>query len=70
MDSRNYPQIVKDLLIQHSQGKTANGEFWLLHNTTEHKLAIELMELGVPNSDIVLGFFTPEMRHFTDFGVQ
>jgi hypothetical protein len=110
MDSRNYPQIVRELLIQHSQGKPANGEIevetvfdlendryqivhmgwlrnrrvhhatmhidvrdgkiWLLHNTTEHELAIELMELGVPKSDIVLGFCPPEMRHFTDFAVQ
>jgi XisI protein len=110
MDSRNYAQIVRELLNQHSQHKPANGDIevetifdlkhdryqivqmgwkrqrrvhhcmmhidirdgkiWLLHNTTEHELAIELMELGVPKSDIVLGFCPPEMRHFTDFAVQ
>jgi XisI protein len=110
MDSRNYAQIVRELLNQHSQYKPANGDIevetifdlehdryqivqmgwkrqrrvhhtmmhidirdgkiWLLHNTTEHELAIELMGLGVPKSDIVLGFCPPEMRHFTDFALQ
>jgi XisI protein len=47
-----------------------DGKIWLLHNTTEHELAIELMDLGVPKSDIVLGFCPPALRHFTDFAVK
>jgi XisI protein len=47
-----------------------DGKIWIHHNTTEHELAIELMDLGVPKSDIVLGFCPPEMRHFTDFAIQ
>lgn len=110
MDSRNYPQIVQDLLTQHAQGKPAygdievetifdlehdryqivhmgwhhqrrvhqcvmhldirDGKIWILHNTTEHELAIELMESGVPKTDIVLGLCPLEMRQFTDFAIQ
>jgi hypothetical protein len=105
----HYGQLVRDLLISHSQGKPALGEFeveaifdlendryqiihmgwhrqrwihhcvmhidvrngkiWLLHNTTEHELVYELMDLGVPKSDIVLGFCPPEIRKLTDFAV-
>jgi XisI protein len=110
MDSRNYPQIVRDLLTQHAQGKPSNGDIevetifdrehdryqivhmgwqrkrrvhhclmhmdvrdgkiWIMHNTTEHELDLELMELGVPKTDIVLGLCPPELRHFTDYAVS
>jgi hypothetical protein len=47
-----------------------NGKIWILHNTTEHELDLELMELGVPKSDIVLGLHPPELRQFTGYAVR
>jgi hypothetical protein len=102
MDSRNYPQIVRDLLNQHAQVKPSvgnievetifdsehdryqivhmgwhhdrrvhhcvmhmdirNGKVWIMHNTTEHELDLELIEMGVSKSDIVLSLYPPELR--------
>ncbi|NJL61076.1 MAG: XisI protein [Methylacidiphilales bacterium] len=44
-------------------------KIWIQQNTTEVDLANELVEMGVPKSDIVIGFHTPKMRQLTDFGV-
>lgn len=46
-----------------------DGKIWILHNTTEHDLAIELLEMGVPREDIVLGLYPPELRQVTKFAV-
>jgi hypothetical protein len=46
-----------------------NGKIWILHNTTEHELDLELLAMGVPKEDIVLGLHPPEMRQFTDYSV-
>lgn len=46
-----------------------DGKIWILHNTTEHDLAVELLEMGVPREDIVLGLYPPELRQFTKFAV-
>jgi XisI protein len=118
MDSRNYPQIVRDLLNSHAQGKPSvgdievetifnlehdryeiihmgwhhdglrpteghrrvhqcvmhidirNDKIWILHNTTEHELDLELLAMGVPKSGIVLGLHPPELRQFTGYAVQ
>ena len=110
MDSRDYPQIVRELLNQHAQSKPSfgnievetifdvehdryqivhmgwhhdrrvhhcvmhidirNHKIWIMHNTTEHELDLELIELGVPKSDIVLGLHPPELRQFTGYAVQ
>ena len=43
------------------------GKVWVQHNGTEHPIADELMELGVPKEDIVLGFHAPELREYTEF---
>lgn len=47
-----------------------NGKIWIMHNTTEHELELELMERGVPKSEIVLGLHPPELRQFTGYAVQ
>lgn len=47
-----------------------SGKVWVQHNGTEHKIADELMELGVAKEDIVLGFHAPELRKYTDFAVN
>ncbi len=46
-----------------------DGKIWIQQNTTEVDLAGELVEMGVPKHDIVIGFHTPKMRQLTDFGV-
>jgi hypothetical protein len=44
-----------------------NGKIWLQHNGTEFSIAGELEKLGVPKSDIVLGFQAPYKRPYTDY---
>lgn len=46
-----------------------DGKVWIQHNGTEHNVASELVELGVPKEDIVLGFHAPDLRAYTEFAV-
>jgi hypothetical protein len=46
-----------------------DGKIWLQHNTTEMRIAHELVALGIPKEDIVLGFQAPYAREYTGFGV-
>ena len=46
-----------------------NKKIWIQQNTTEFDVANELIEMGIPKHDIVIGFHTPKMRQLTDFGV-
>jgi hypothetical protein len=46
-----------------------NEKIWIQENTTEVDIALELIEMGVPKHDIVIGFHTPKMRQLTDFAV-
>jgi len=46
-----------------------DDKIWIQQNTTEVDLASELIDMGVPKHDIVIGFHTPKMRQLTDFGV-
>jgi len=39
------------------------GKIWIQHNGTENLIAQELVVLGVPKQDIVLGFQSPYKRH-------
>ncbi len=45
-------------------------KIWLQLNTTEEDPTAELIKLGVPKEDIVLGFQSPFMRQFTEFAVS
>jgi hypothetical protein len=47
-----------------------NGKIWIQHDGTEDGITNELLKLGVPKSDIVLGFHSPYKRQFTDFAVN
>ena len=47
-----------------------NGKIWLQYNGTENHIAQELVALGVPKEDIVLGFQAPHKRQFTGFAVS
>ncbi len=47
-----------------------NGKIWLQHNGTENDIAAELVALGIPKSDIVIGFHSPFKRQFTDYATS
>ncbi len=44
-----------------------DGRIWIQHDGTEYGVANELVDLGVPKQDIVLGFRAPERRPDTEF---
>lgn len=44
-------------------------KIWIQRDFTEAGLAVELVELGVPKTDIVLAFRSPFVRQFTGFAV-
>jgi XisI protein len=44
-----------------------NEKIWIQWNATEIDIADELVEMGVPKQDIVVGFHAPSIRRFTDF---
>jgi hypothetical protein len=45
-----------------------DGKIWIQQNWTEDDLAAELVELGVPHEDIILGLQPPFKRPYTDYG--
>lgn len=45
------------------------GKLWIQADHTEHGVAPELVEAGIPKSDIVLAFRPPEVRQHTDYAV-
>lgn len=47
-----------------------HGKIWIQHDGTEIGIATQLLELGVPAEDIVLGFHSPNMRQYTEFAVD
>ncbi|MDJ1185171.1 XisI protein [Roseofilum casamattae] len=46
-----------------------DSKIWIQHDGTNIAIAEELVELGVPAEDIILGFHPPNVRQYTDFGV-
>ncbi len=46
-----------------------DGKIWIHRDFTEAGIANELVALGVPKTDIVLGFRSPFVRQFTGFAV-
>jgi len=43
-------------------------KIWIQHNMTEADLAQELVEIGVPKEDIILGLHPPYKRPYTGYG--
>ena len=63
---RNGPRRVHGWLVH----VDIKGEkLWIQRDGTEHGVARELLESGVPKDHIVLGFRSPEMRKISDFAV-
>jgi hypothetical protein len=46
-----------------------NGKIWIQYDGTEDGIAYELLKLGVPYQDIVLGFQPARVRSDTEFAV-
>ncbi|MGB0931657.1 MAG: XisI protein [Chitinophagales bacterium] len=46
-----------------------DGKIWLQENRTDILIAQELVEKGIPKSDIVLGLQPPDARPLTEYGV-
>jgi XisI protein len=46
-----------------------NGKVWIQWNSTEDDIAADLVDLGIPKEDIVLGLQPPNMRKFTPYAV-
>ncbi len=46
-----------------------DGKIWLQQNLTDLNPAEELVEMGIPREDIVLGLHAPYKRQYTDYGV-
>ena len=46
-----------------------DDKIWIQQDGTEVGIANELVELGVPKEDIVLGFDAPMMRKFSEFAI-
>jgi hypothetical protein len=47
-----------------------NGKCWIQQDGTEYGIANELTDHGVPPSDIVLGFRSPEVRPYSGFATN
>jgi len=46
-----------------------NDKIWIQHDGTSPGVALELVEAGVPRTDIVLGFRPAYVRQYTDYAV-
>jgi hypothetical protein len=46
-----------------------NDKIYIQHDGTENGIATDLEREGVPKSDIVLAWHTPELRKYTDYAV-
>ncbi len=49
--------------------RIADGKIWIEEDMTENGFAHDLVDAGVPKSDIVLAFNPPELRQITGFAV-
>jgi hypothetical protein len=47
-----------------------DGKVWIQHNMTDQPIAEELVALGIPQDQIVLGFHPPYVRPHTGFAVN
>ncbi len=47
----------------------ANGKVWIQQNNTELQIADELINRGIAQEDIVLGFRHPKVRAYTGFAL-
>ncbi len=46
-----------------------NDKVWIQWNSTEDDIAADLVALGIPKADIVIGLHPPDMRRFTEYAI-
>lgn len=46
-----------------------NGKVWIQRDGTEHGIAEELVEAGIPGDRVVLGFRPADLRQYTEYAV-
>jgi hypothetical protein len=46
-----------------------NSKIWIQWNSTEDDIAADLVNLGIPKTDIVIGMHPPDLRKFTEYAV-
>ncbi len=46
-----------------------DGKIWIQRDGTEHGIASDLTDAGIPTSQIVLEFREPELRQYTGYAV-
>ncbi|MFK7949941.1 MAG: XisI protein [Saprospiraceae bacterium] len=46
-----------------------NNKIYIEHDGGDRGFALDLLEAGIPKSDIVLAFHSPEKRPYTEFAV-
>jgi hypothetical protein len=46
-----------------------NGKIWIHRDFTEPGIAHQLLEQGIPKTDIVLAFHAPSLRPYTEFAI-
>jgi XisI protein len=44
-----------------------NGKIWVQRNISDYDIIEDIEQKGVPKSDIVLAFHSPQMRQFTEY---
>jgi hypothetical protein len=62
------PSRFIDTLLIHIHIKL-DGKVWLLENSTELRVAEDLVQRGIPKENIVLGFHPPQYRSLTGLAV-
>lgn len=65
-DRRDYGCVMH--LDIKSQGPD-DVKIWIQYNGTEIDLVQQLLDFGVPKQDIVLGYYAPSFRPFTEFAL-
>ena len=45
------------------------GKVWIEHDGTEDGVAAQLLAAGIPRDEIVLAFYSPQKRPYTEFAV-
>lgn len=49
--------------------KIQDGKIWIEQDGTENGIANDLIAAGIPQNEIVLGFYSYAARKYTDFAV-
>ena len=49
--------------------RVKNDKIWVEEDWTDYEIVDKLLKAGVPKSDIVLAFHSPEKRPYTEFAV-